>query len=154
MDQSLNTLLKLGKYAIVGDAHDLAGRPGTYRVTICNRGPWIRVKLFDTQRDLVGFFVKFKYLDLGFFTNLEKFGGMRHPAPGEIGYMAQTVQSTQIYKNPIIRDVGDHAFNHGAFLKSGPHLLAQLVTLFFQNRTAGYNHIVPFAVIFQDLKVE
>ena len=79
---------------------------------------------------------------------------MRHPAPGEVGDVAETVHAAQVDEQTVVGDVGDGAADNLAFLQGGAHLLAQRGPLALEDGPAGNDHVVALAVELEDLELE
>jgi hypothetical protein len=68
--------------------------------------------------------------------------------------VAEAVHAAQVDEQTVVGDVGDGAANDLALLEGSAHLLAQGGALILEDRAAGDDHVVPFAVELENLELK
>jgi hypothetical protein len=151
--QALDAGLDFDERAVVRQVRDLAEQARSLRIAPGNADPGILAQLLQAEGHAILLGVELEHLGGDFVADVEHFGGVLHPAPGQVGDVQQAVDAAQIDERAVIGDVLDDALDGGAFLQAGEQRLALGAGAGFQHRAARHHHVVPLAVELDDLEL-
>jgi len=112
------------------------------------------MKLLQPQGNSFLLTVKGKNLHRNFLALLKNIRGFGDSPPGNIRHMEQSVDASQIDKNPVVRDIFDDPFHNAALGKIVQRGFLFLFALGSHNRSTGKHDIVAFAVILQNVELQ
>src|SRR5215467_256832 len=146
MNQPFDTAFQFNKRAVIHQADDLTLDPGTYRVFFRHRLPRVRGQLFHAERNSLLLRIKLQYNDFDLVSHLDDFGGMADTTPGHIADMKDAIDTSQINKGSVPRDILHGSFKNNPFLQNLENLLLERIALLFQ-QSAARNHDVAAGAI-------
>ena len=98
--------------------------------------PRILLGLLETQRDALAVAVDVEHLDLDRVADRHHLGGVIDVAPGKLGDVNQAVDAFEVHESAEVDDVRDLAFDDFARLQAIEDLVADFLTLLFEDCAA------------------
>ena len=154
VNQAFHSFFEDDKCAVVDDAHDLTVNAFTHRVFFGHQNPWVLESLLITKRNAFPFAVKAEYDHIDLVTDLEVLGWVAHTAPGDVGYVEQTVETAEVNENPVIGEILDHTVDQSTLLEGFHGLLLDLALRFFEDCLPRQHHVGPAAVEGDDARFD
>ncbi len=153
MHQAFDAFLDFDERTIVGQVGDLAEHACTLRIAACDADPRIVAELLDAERNAVLLGVVAQDLGFELLADMHHFGRMLDTAPGHVGDVQQTVDSTQIDERAVVGDVLHHTLDGRPFLQAFHQGFAVGAHGLFQHGTARHDDVVALAVELDDLEL-
>jgi hypothetical protein len=97
--------------------------------------------------------IELQHLGGDLVADVQHFGGMFYPPPGEVSDMQQAVNATEVHERAVIGDVLDDALDGGAFLKRREQRFALGAGGLLQHRAAGNDDVIALAIELDDLEL-
>ena len=152
VDQALDARLQFDEGAVVGDVGHAADELRADRILQLDPVPRIGAELLHAERDALRLGIEADDLHLDRLANLQRFGRVIDPLPGDVGDVQQSVDAAEVDEGAVVGDVLDHAFQNLAFLEVGDQFGAGLGARLFQHGAARDDDVVAAAVHLQDLE--
>src|SRR4029077_14402799 len=152
VDQAFDTGFEFDERAIVGDIGDAALETRADWIFRLDPLPWIVEQLFHAERDAVRLVIDLDDLHLHLLANIEHFGRMIDPPPGDIGDVQQPIDAAEINERAVVSDVLDHAVDDLALFEILHQLLALFGAGLFQHGAARHDDIAAPAIHFENLE--
>ena len=153
VDQTLYALFDFDKRAVVGQVGHPTEQAGALRVAARQADPGIFAQLLEAKRHTVLFLVELEHFCFDFIADIQHFGRMLDPAPGEVGDVQQAIDAAKVHERAVVRDVLDHTLDHRAFAQGLEQGVAIAEGRGFEHRAAGHHHVVALAVELDDLEL-
>ena len=133
VEQSVNPFFNLHKGAVIGQVPHNTFQRRTDGVALAQLPPWVRLRLFEPERDLFLLGVHAQDHHVYFLIQVQEFVGMAHPArPAHFTHVHHAFDALfKLYEGAVIRRA-DHAAAHNAahrvpFLGGDPRVLRLLL---------------------------
>ncbi len=146
MHQTFDALFQLDERTVIGQAHNTSFDALSDQIGLFHSLPRILGTLFEAQRHPLGVGIKFQYFDLDFVTHLEHFTGMINTTPTHVRNVQQAINTAEIHKATILRDVLDDTGNQLSNLQVFQRFCFQLLALFLQQCASRQNNVAAFLV--------
>src|ERR1043165_1344511 len=152
MHQALDARLKLHKGAIVGDIGDLASEACTDGIFCADAFPRICLQLLHPKADALRVRIDLDDLHRDGLADIQHFRRVADAAPGDICDVQQAINTPEVHKCPVVRDVLHHAFKHLAFLERGHERRTLLCAPLLEDSAARPYDIAAAAIHFENLE--
>ena len=98
------------------------------------------------------FLIEFQDFRFNFLTHGQHFRWVTHTTPCQIGDVQQAVNAAQINERTVVGDVFNDTFDNFAFFQSFGQFSALFAHSHFEYRTAAQDHVIAFAIQFDDFE--
>src|SRR5580692_6569784 len=112
MDQAFDTLFKLNERAVIGDANDPPVNVRADRIAMLSVEPRIGSELLEAKRHALLVLIVLKDLHLNLVANIDEVARVCEASPRHIGDVKQAVDTAEIDKRAVFRQVLDDAGQH------------------------------------------
>ncbi len=139
MNQTFDTFLEFDESAVFGQTRHSAGDFASHGVPARYCQPWIRIGLFETERNPLSIDLENHHLQ--FLVHLDNLAGVSDMAPGHIVDMKKTVNSTEVDKCAEISEVLDTSLNPAPFLQLLHGFFTESSAFFFEESALRENQV-------------
>src|SRR5262249_39960658 len=149
VNQTLDTLLKLNKRTVVGNADHFALNACSRRIAFARLGPRVRLDLFHPKRHAFALRVVLEDHDFDFLAHLQNFGRMRKSAPRHIGYVQQAVETAEVDEGPVVGYVLDRTLEDDALFENLERLFLERGAFALQHAPPRDHDVAPRTIEFE-----
>ena len=153
MDQAFDALLALNERAVGNKISDLASDPVTGWETFLNLVPRILLRLLQSQRDTLFFFVDIEHHDFQVLPDFQKLTWMPQPAPGHIGDMQQAVHAVEVDECAEVGDVFHGARYAVAHIHAFHEFLALFTALLLDHLAPTEHDVFTIVIELNDFEI-
>ncbi len=153
MHQPLDAGFDLDEGAVLGEADHAALHLLADLVLAVDLVPQVGVKLLQAEADPLALLVVVEDLDADLLVELYHFARVRHPAPGEVGDVQQTVHAAEVDEDAEVGDVLHRALEDVAHLERTEELLAHLAQALLLEHLVADDDVLPQVVDLEDAEV-
>src|SRR5690554_2682417 len=154
VNQTFHTFFQLSEAAVVGQVGNTRHNAGTFRITGLDIDPGIGAQLLQTQGNTVALAVELQNFYIDFVAHIDDFARVLDALPSHIGNVQQTIHTAQVDEGAVVGEVLDDTFCFHTFLQGSQQRFTLCTVFSFQNRAAGYDHVVTLLVELDNLEFQ
>ena len=154
MNKTFHAGFELYESAEGSGANDFGFNDGVNGIFFGNQAPGIGNQLFETEGDLLVFFIYVQYIDIDFIADVEDFGGMVHSVPSHLRNMKQTVYAIEIDESTEVGDSLNGTAANLIFFDFIPGFGSFGGFFFFQECFSGEDQFVVVFIAFKNFEFD
>ena len=155
VNKSVDSLFNLNERAETYNSYDFTFYGFADRILIGGKLPGLRLKLFISERNLLGFLIAFQHFEFILLTDFKNVGRSFSVGPTKVGNMSKAIESVYVYKRAERSESYYRTGNDVAFVDRGEEFLflfslSRISFRFFgfENNSLGSDDLLSSALIF------